>query len=161
MGVRDVLAQKGLELPPLVPPPPGFSIPFELVRLSGDRAYASGHLPQAADGSLCGPFGKVPSAVPLEDAQQAARLAGLSMLANLERRLGDLDRISEWLMVNGFVNADTGFGQTTLVINAFSDLILDVFGPEVGAHARTAIGVTSLPMDVCVVIAAELLVSPA
>ena len=58
-------------------------------------------------------------------------------------------------MVNGFVKADPGYAQTTLVLNPFSDLILDVFGPEVGAHARTAIGVSTVPLNLPLVVAAE------
>jgi hypothetical protein len=63
-------------------------------------------------------------------------------------------------MVNGFVNADPGYGETTLVLNAFSEFILEVFGPVVGAHARTAIGVASLPLNSCVIVAAELEIRP-
>jgi enamine deaminase RidA (YjgF/YER057c/UK114 family) len=140
--------------------PQGRPLPFEFVRLRGDRAFVAGHMPQAADGSLSGPFGKVPSAVSLAAAQEAARLTGLSMLGSLQRALGDLDRISAWLMVNGLVNADPEFAETTLVLNAFSELILEIFGPVVGAHARTAIGVTALPLNTCVVVAAELEVRP-
>jgi enamine deaminase RidA (YjgF/YER057c/UK114 family) len=116
----------------------------DLVRvdpLRGNRAYVSGHGPLAPDGSPSGPYGKVPSEVPLEAAQQSARLTALAVIAGLKTAIGDLDRIAGWAVVNGFVNADPGYAQTTLVLNPFSDLILDVFGPEVGAHARTAIGV--------------------
>jgi enamine deaminase RidA (YjgF/YER057c/UK114 family) len=154
--VEKILASKGLILPPPATPPPGFAFPFEFVRIRDNRAFVSGYMAQAPDGSLPGPFGKVPSVVPLPAAQESARSTALSMLGSLHRALGDLDRISAWLMVNGLVNADPGFPETTLVLNAFSELILDVFGPEVGAHARTAIGVTALPLDTCVVIAAEL-----
>jgi enamine deaminase RidA (YjgF/YER057c/UK114 family) len=160
MPIEDVLRSKGLTLPPPPSPPPGFTLPFEFVRIRGDRAFLSGHTPQAADGSLPGPFGKVPSAVPLAAAQEAARLTALSMLGGLHRALGDLDRVSAWLMVNGFVNADPGYGETTLVLNAFSEFILEVFGPVVGAHARTAIGVASLPLNNCVIVAAELEIRP-
>ena len=160
MGLLDVLAEKGLELPPEIAPPPGFSLPFRLVRLAGDRAFVSGHPASAADGSL-GPFGNVPSVVSLGDAPQAARLTGLAMVGSLERALGDLDRIHAWLMVSGFVNAEPGFAQTTQVMNAFSGLIIELFGPEVGGHARSAIGVASLPVDACLVISAELQIGPA
>ena len=59
-------------------------------------------------------------------------------------------------MVNGFVNADPGYAQTTLVLNPFSDLILDVFGPEVGAHARTAVGVAAVPLNLPLVVSAQI-----
>jgi enamine deaminase RidA (YjgF/YER057c/UK114 family) len=113
-------------------------------------------MPQAADGSLCGPFGKVPSEVSLARAQQAARDTAMSILASLNQVLGSLDRIESWLIVQGFVNADPGFAQTTHVMDAFSDRIVDIFGSDVGAHARTAIGVAALPMNSCVIVAAEL-----
>ena len=80
----------------------------------------------------------------------------MSMLASLEQALGSLDHIESWLVVQGFVNADPGFAQTTHVLDAFSDRILDIFGPDIGAHARTAIGVAALPLNSCVIVAAEL-----
>jgi hypothetical protein len=78
------------------------------------------------------------------------------VIAALKEVLGDLDRISGWAMVNGFVNADPGYAHTTLVLNPFSDLVLDVFGPDVGAHARTAIGVATVPLNLPLVVSAEL-----
>jgi enamine deaminase RidA (YjgF/YER057c/UK114 family) len=160
MAVDDVLRSLGLVLPPLVIPPPGFEFHFDRVRVRKDRAFVSGHMAQATDGSLCGPFGKVPSVVSLPAAREAARRTALSMLASLEDALGTLDGISAWLVVQGFVNADPGFTQTTHVLDPFSDLIVDVFGPVVGGHARTAIGVAALPLDSCLVVAAELELQP-
>jgi enamine deaminase RidA (YjgF/YER057c/UK114 family) len=136
--------------------PPRVSIPFQWVRIHRDQAYVSGHGALAVDGSPAGPYGKVPSEVPLEAAQESARLATLAILSDLRRELGSLDRVNAWLSVQGFVNADAGYEQTTAVLNPSSDMILSVFGPEVGAHARTAIGVSALPLDLPVVIAAEL-----
>jgi hypothetical protein len=98
----------------------------------------------------------VPSEVSLEAAQGSARLAALAVIAALRTSLGDLDGIAAWTMVNGFVNADPGYAQTTLVLNPFSDLVLEVFGPEIGAHARTAIGVSTVPLNLPVVVSAEL-----
>lgn len=68
------------------------------------------------------------------------------MLASLRRSLGDLDRVTAWLMVNGMINADPGYPQTTNVMNGFSELILDLYGSEAGEHARTAIGVATVPL---------------
>lgn len=118
--------------------------------------FVAGHGAQAPDGAPTGPFGKVPSEVSLEQAQESARLATLSLLASLQRSLGDLDRVTAWLMVNGFVNADPGYPQTTLVLNPCSELILSLYGATVGGHARTAIGVASVPLNLPVIIAAEL-----
>ena len=103
----------------------------------------SGHSAQAPDGSFIGPFGKVPTEVSLEAAQAAARSTALSMLASLKRELGDLDRVTAWLMVYGMVNAEPGYAQTTNAINGFSDLILELYGPDIGQHARTAVGVAA------------------
>jgi YjgF/chorismate_mutase-like, putative endoribonuclease len=95
----------------------------------------------------------------LEAAQQAAGRTALSILGSLKRALGDLDRVTAWLMVYGMVNADAGYSQTTNAINGFSDLIVDLYGPEVGAHARVAVGMAALPLDNAVTVAAEVAVA--
>lgn len=77
------------------------------------------------------------------------------MLASLKRELGDLGRVTAWLMVFGMVNAEPGFPQTTNAINGFSDLILDLYGQDIGHHARIAVGMTTLSLDSSVVVAAE------
>ena len=142
-------------LPEPLKVPPGVRVPFAWVRVRGNRAYVSGHGPQNADGSLGGPFGKVGAAVSPEQAYQSARLTGLSILGSLKRELGDLDRVTAWLRVFGMVNAAPGFNQTPGVINGFSDLILDLYGPEAGQHVRSAVGMAELPFDIPVEIEAE------
>jgi enamine deaminase RidA (YjgF/YER057c/UK114 family) len=97
----------------------------------------------------------VPSEVSVEDAQASARAAALAMLASLKHAIGDLDRVAAWLTVSGNVNADPGYAQTTLVVNPASELLIDLFGSDVGAHARTAIGVAALPLNLPVILAAE------
>lgn len=154
--VEQRLTEVGVELPPAVEPPPGFAFSFAWVRLSAGRAFVSGHGAQAADGGLIGPFGRVPSEVSLEAAQRSARDAGVSMLGSLRRALGDLDRISAWQMVFGMVNADPGYPETTNVVNGFSDFVVEVFGHEVGHHARMAVGMATLPLNHCVIVGAEL-----
>ncbi|HVF02101.1 MAG TPA: RidA family protein [Rubrobacteraceae bacterium] len=94
-----------------------------------------------------------------EEGYKAARAAVLAMLASLKVYLDDLDRVSSWLMVNGLVNATPGFGGTTNAVNGFSDLILELYGLEAGMHARTAIGVSSLPLNLPVIISAEVALS--
>ncbi|MBW3580511.1 MAG: RidA family protein [Actinobacteria bacterium] len=153
--VENRLKELGLELPGEAKVPPGITIPFRWVRVRGNRAYVSGHGALATDGAPLGPFGKVPSQVSLEDAQASARAATLAMLASLKQAVGDLDKIVAWLMVFGSVNADPGYGQTTLVANPASELLLDLYGPDAGAHARTAIGMAALPLDLPVILAAE------
>lgn len=157
MGViEERLAERGLVLPEAASPPPGFRFSFEWVHVVGNRILVSGHSPQAPDGTLIGPFGKVPSEVSIDEATEAARATVLSVLGSLKRSIGDLDRISSWVTVNGMVNADGGYGQTTNAINGFSDLVLELFGPQIGAHARTAVGYAALPLNNAVVIGAEL-----
>jgi enamine deaminase RidA (YjgF/YER057c/UK114 family) len=123
------------------------------------RCLVSGHGALGSDGVPTGPFGKVPGAVSLEAAQVSARLALLAMLASIRSLVGSLDRVQEWVVVNGFVNAEPGYSQTTAVLNPVSDLLLEIFG-NAGRHARTAIGVAALPLDLPVVISAELLLTP-
>ena len=69
-----------------------------------------------------------------------------AMLGNLKRELGDLDRVTCWLRVFGMVNAAPGFANLPNVINGFSDLILELYGPEAGQHARSAVGMAQLPL---------------
>ncbi|MGH3089838.1 MAG: RidA family protein [Rubrobacteraceae bacterium] len=155
MKIEAKLEELGLALPEPVKLPPGVELPFAWVRTRGERAYVSGHGPLAPDGSPAGPFGKVGEEVSPEEGYEAARLTALSVLGSLKRELGDLDRVSAWLVVHGLVNAAPGFAGTTNVINGFSEVILSVYGPEVGMHARTAIGVSALPLNLPVTIAAE------
>jgi enamine deaminase RidA (YjgF/YER057c/UK114 family) len=146
----------GLELPAPLTPPPGVVLPFSPVVIRGDRAIVSGHGPQNPDGSLAEPLGKVGADVTAEQAYLAARSVGLSILGSLERALGDLDRITGWARVFGMVNAAPDFTALPGVINGFSDLILEVFGPEIGAHARSAVGLAELPFSIPVEIECEL-----
>jgi enamine deaminase RidA (YjgF/YER057c/UK114 family) len=153
--VEARLRALGLALPSPPKLPPGFVVPFQLVRVLGRRAFVSGHGPQNPDGTFAGPFGKVGTDVTPEEGYVAARLTALSMLGSLHRTLGDLDRISGWTRVFGMVNSAPGFTMQPGVINGFSDLILEIFGPEVGAHSRSAVGMAELPFRVPVEIEAE------
>lgn len=158
--ISDRLADLGHTLPAPLQVPAGVTLPFPFVNVRGERAFVSGHGPQEPDGSVAGPFGQVGAAVSIEDAFVLARKTALSMLASLERELGDLDRIAGWGRAFGMVNAPAGFTQSPAVINGFSKLILEVFGPDVGRHARSAIGVSALPFDIAVEIEAEVLLRP-
>jgi enamine deaminase RidA (YjgF/YER057c/UK114 family) len=155
MKVENRLEELGLVLPQPLKLPRGVHIPFAWARTYGERVYVSGHGPLAPDGSMSGPLGRVGAEVSADEAHRAARAATLAVLASLKKELGDLDRVAAWLMVSGMVNVAPGFTQTTNVINGCSDLILELYGPEVGRHARTAIGMAQLPQNVPVVIAAE------
>jgi enamine deaminase RidA (YjgF/YER057c/UK114 family) len=160
MEIERRLSEMGLDLPSPMLLPPGVEIPFAWARVRGNRAYISGHGALLTNGSPAGPFGKVPGTVSLEEAQHSAGLATVALLASLKRVLGDLDRVTAWLVINGYVNAEANFAQTTAVLNPCSSLILSLYGVEEGAHARTAIGVAALPLDLPVVISAEVEIGP-
>lgn len=153
--IEERLIALGLRLPPTPKAPSGAVLPFEFVRIIGRRALISGHGPQAPDGSFAKPLGKLGREVTLEQGYIAARLTGLSILGSLQRAIGDLDRIAAWVRVFGMVNSAPGFNQQPSVINGFSDLILELFGPVTGAHSRSAVGLAELPWDIPVEIEAE------
>jgi len=82
-------------------------------------------------------------------------MVALSILASLHRELGDLDRVTAWLRVFGMVNSAPGFTAQPSVINGCSDLLLELYGPHRGAHARSAVGMAELPFNIPVEIEAE------
>jgi enamine deaminase RidA (YjgF/YER057c/UK114 family) len=153
--IEERLSALGFTLPAPITPPAGVVLPFQFVRISGNRAFISGHGPQNPDGSFAAPFGKLGRELTVEQGYQAARLTGLSMLGSLQRALGDLDRITAWVRVFGMVNSAPGFNKQPSVINGFSDLILELYGAEVGAHSRSAVGMAELPFDIPVEIEGE------
>jgi enamine deaminase RidA (YjgF/YER057c/UK114 family) len=153
--IEERLRGLGLALPPPTRPPPGVTLPFQSVRVVGTRAFVSGHGPQSPDGSFARPLGKLGSELSVAEGYTAARLTALSVLGSLTRALGDLDRIAAWSRVFGMVNSAPGFTQQPSVINGFSDLILEVFGPETGAHSRSAVGMAELPFGIPVEVEAE------
>jgi enamine deaminase RidA (YjgF/YER057c/UK114 family) len=141
-AIEDRLADLGLRLPAPIAPPPDVRLPFDLVRVHGDVAYVSGHGPFDGDRQLFA--GRVGAEVSVEQAYDAARATALSMLASLAQELGDLDRVTTWIKVLGFVNCADGFTATPAVINGFSDLVLELWG-DAGRHARSAVGASELP----------------
>ncbi len=153
--VEERLQALGLTLPAPLQLPPGVILPFPWVRIIGARALISGHGPVNTDGSLAQPLGKVGQEVSLEQGYAAARLTALAILASLKRELDDLDRIAAWSRVFGMVNSAPGFNRQPAVINGFSDLILDLFGAEIGAHCRSAVGLAELPFNIPVEIEGE------
>ena len=153
--IQARLNERGLVLPSPLQLPLGVALPFPWVRIVGTRVLISGHGPTNPDGSLAHPLGKVGLDVSQEQAYMAARLTGLAILGSLARALGSLDRIAAWTRVFGMVNSAPGFNRQPAVINGFTDLILDVFGTEVGAHARSAVGLAELPFNIPVEIEGE------
>ena len=148
MSIETKLQKMGLVLPEPIKVPAGVKLPFRFVRVHGNRAFISGHGPQNPDGSIAGPFGKVGSDISIEQGYEAAKRTALSIL-------GSLDDIT-WLRVFGMVNASPDFTSQPQVINGFSDLILELYGPEHGAHARSAVGMAGLPFAMPVEIEAEI-----
>jgi enamine deaminase RidA (YjgF/YER057c/UK114 family) len=157
--IEQRLADLGLALPAPLQLPPGAVLPFPWVRILGNRALISGHGPTNADGSLAQPLGKVGREVTLEQAQAAARLTGLAILGSLKRELGDLDRVTAWTRIFGMVNSAPGFNRQPAVLNGFTDLVVEVFGKEKGAHARSAVGMAELPFDIPVEIEGEVAIT--
>jgi len=149
------IAALGLRLPAPLQAPGGAKLPFQFVHVVGGRAFISGHGPQDADGSIAEPLGKVGRELTLEQGHAQARVVALSILGSLQRTLGDLDRVSRWCRVFGMVNSAPGFNRQPAVINGFSELILELWGPQRGAHARSAVGMAELPFDIPVEIEAE------
>jgi enamine deaminase RidA (YjgF/YER057c/UK114 family) len=158
--IEAKLKKMGLELPEPLKTPPGLKLPFKPVIVRGRHVYISGHAPQNPDGSIAGPFGKLGKELTVEQGYDAAKLVGLSILGDLKRVIGDLDRVAAWLRVLGMVNVAPGFNQTTAVINGFSELILELYGPERGDHTRSAVGMAALPLDISVEIEGEVELSP-
>lgn len=159
-NIESRLAELGLTLPPPVKVPAGIALPFRFVRVLGNRALVSGHSPQTDDGSVAGPFGKLGRELTVEQGYAAARFTALSIFGSLQRELGDLDRVAQWVRVFGMVNSAPGFDRQPAVINGCSDLILQLWGDEAGAHARSAVGMAELPFGVPVEIEAEVEIRP-
>jgi enamine deaminase RidA (YjgF/YER057c/UK114 family) len=156
--IEDRLGELDLKLPARAAAPPGVRLPFAFVRVHDDLAYVSGHGPFDGDRPLI--TGRVGDTVSVEQAYDAARATGLSMLASLKHELGDLDRVTSWIKALGFVNCAEGFNATPAVINGFSDLILELWGDDAGLHARSAIGAGELPFDIPVEVEAIVAIRP-
>ena len=114
---------------------------------SGRVMFVSGQIPMTPEGVQF--VGKVGREFTIDDGRAAARLCAINLLANMKASLGDLGKVQRVLKVTGFVNADPEFADAHLVINGASDLLVEVLG-ERGRHARSAIGVGTLPRGVAV-----------
>jgi enamine deaminase RidA (YjgF/YER057c/UK114 family) len=152
MKIEARLAELGITLPPVGGPAGN----YVHAQRTGNLLYLSGKGPRNADGSA--PTGKVGADVSAEDAYQHARTVGLTLIAVLKETLGDLDRVTQVVKVLGMVNAAPDFGQQPKVINGCSDLFVEVFG-DAGRHARSAVGMGSLPSGITVEIEAIVEVS--
>ena len=152
MSIEARLTELGLTLPQ---PMNTAALPFDLVRADGDHLYLSGHVPTDMSGAMSKPFGKVGDQVSPEEAYAIAGRIALGLCASIKAHVGELDRIEKWLRVFGMVNAAPGFTQIPAVINGCSDTLLQIFGTNVGTHARSAVGMAELPFNVPVEIEAE------
>ncbi len=139
------LAELGIELPKPAAAAANY-VPYVVSRA---HVFVAGQVPFAADGSL--PFlGKVGSDFSIEEGQEAARLCGLNILAQVKDACdGDLSRVLRCVKLGGFVNCPPEFDQHPAVINGASDLMVDVLGDQ-GRHARFAVGAANLPFNVAV-----------
>jgi enamine deaminase RidA (YjgF/YER057c/UK114 family) len=148
MSAESKLAELKLQLPP-TPKPGGV---YQPVLIKGNLAYVSGHGPVLEDESYI--TGKVGSDLDVAAAKDAARQTGLAILASLRARLGSLDRVKQLVRSFGMVNATPEFSEHPQVINGYSELMAEVFGPENGIGARSAVGMGSLPNNIAVEIEA-------
>jgi enamine deaminase RidA (YjgF/YER057c/UK114 family) len=114
---------------------------------TGNLLFLAGHIPDEVVGKKT--RGKVGAQLTVEEGKEAARLTGLSLLSTLKAYVGDLNNVKRIVKVFGMVNADPSFTQHPMVINGCSDLMVEVFG-EKGKHARSAVGMGSLPLDAAV-----------
>jgi enamine deaminase RidA (YjgF/YER057c/UK114 family) len=151
MSIEKRIKDLGLQLPKVPTPAANYA---NAVRM-GNAIYFSGTVPARSDGTI--PTGKVGGDVSAEEAAQHARLAGLNILAILRQELGTLDRARRVIKLLGRVNAVPDFRDHSKVINGCSDLFEQVFGAK---HARSAIGVGSLPFGITVEIEAIVEVDP-
>jgi enamine deaminase RidA (YjgF/YER057c/UK114 family) len=139
----------GLDLPEVFPP----AGTYRSAIVHGDVLSTAGHIPLGADGTLV--LGRLGEDLSIEEGQHAARLAALSLLATVQQELGSLDRVDRFIRVYGVVNATPAFTGHTAVIDAASDLFVQVFG-ERGEHARLAVGVSSLPANLALEVEATI-----
>jgi enamine deaminase RidA (YjgF/YER057c/UK114 family) len=141
----------GLELPDVFPP----AGTYRSAILHEGVLHTAGHIPLGADGTLV--LGRLGEDLTVEDGRFAARLAALSLLATVQQELGSLERVDRFLRVYAVVNATPAFTDHTTVIDAASDVFVQVFG-ERGEHARLAVGVSSLPANLALEVEATIAV---
>lgn len=153
MSAEDKLNELGLTLPPPAAPVAAY-VP---VVITGGLAYVSGQV-SIADGQLL--KGRLGEDLTLDQGVAGAQACGLMILAQLKAALGSLDRVERVVKLGGFVNSSADFTDQPKVINGASELMVAVFG-EAGKHARSAVGVPSLPLGVAVEVDAIVAVRPA
>lgn len=136
------------ELHLTLPPAPKPMAVYKSLVVVGNLAYTSGHGPLKEDGKLI--LGVVGKDLTLEEGKQAARQTGLAILATLRANLGSLDKVKRLVKSFGLVNCVPDFKDQPKVINGYSELMAEVFGPENGVGARSAVGAVALPGNMAV-----------
>ncbi len=143
MTVKDRLQILGIVLPPVAVPAAAY-VPF--VR-TGNLVFLSGHIAKQSGKAWVGQLGLT---MATEEGKAAARAVAVDLLGTLQAAVGDLARVQRIVKVLSLVNSTPSFTEHHLVTNGCSELLVEVFGPQVGAHARSAFGVAQLPMGACV-----------
>lgn len=143
VNVEDRLKELNIEL---TTPAPSTGSIVKTVRV-GNFVYTSGHGPDKPEGGQL--TGKVGGDLTVEQGQEAARLTAIALLSSLKAEIGDLNKVKRVVKVLGMVNCTPTFTEQPKVMNAFSDLIVDLFG-ESGRHARSAVGMNGLPGNIAV-----------
>jgi enamine deaminase RidA (YjgF/YER057c/UK114 family) len=152
MTPDERLAEKLVELGLVLPPPPAPKGVYRPLLVAGGLAYASGHLSVRSDGQVVA--GRVGAELDVAAGYDAARLAALGILASIRHGLGSLDRVRRLVRLLGVVCCTPEFTQHPAVINGASELLAQVFGPQDGVGARSALGAVSLPLGAAVEIEA-------
>lgn len=142
MSVHARLQQLGITLPPLATPAAAY-VPFVK---TGNLVFVSGHIARRDGKPWVGQLG---ATIGTEEGQAAARRIGIDLLGTLDAAVG-LDRVTRIVKLMCLVNSTPGFTEQHLVANGCSQLFGEVFGAEVGAHARSAFGVAQIPLGSCV-----------
>ena len=143
MSIQARLQSLGITLPPVGVPAAAY-LPF--VR-SGQLVFISGHIAKQSGKAWVGQLG---TDMDTATAKQAARSVAVDLLGTLQAAAGSLDNVARVVKVMSLVNSAPTFTEHHLVTNGCSELLVDVFGAEIGAHARSAFGVAQLPMGACV-----------
>jgi enamine deaminase RidA (YjgF/YER057c/UK114 family) len=153
-AIDERLAELGFELPVAGPPMAALLTPYRLI---GDRLLVSAQTPKR-NGELTY-IGKVGDVHDLEAAQKATELCALNVLAQARAALdGELGRVAAVAQLRGYVNVTPDFHMIAEAVNGASKLMLDVFGADIGAHCRTAVGAASMPFDATAEVEAEFVV---
>ena len=143
MSVYDKLSSLGITLPPVSAPAAAY-VPFVQ---TGNLVFLSGHIAKK-DGKVWA--GQLGANITTDEGKQAARAIAIDLLGTLQAAVGDLSQVKRVVKVLSLVNSTATFTEHHLVTNGCSELLVQVFGPEIGAHARSAFGVAQLPMGACV-----------